>query len=259
MVNGLCQEFSEKTQAQQDKIFSDLILSPVLNTDCTNARVNGQQVYVYVCATPYKTMYFARENKGHKGVKQTPVEDYHGILVHDHDKTFYRYGSNHQECLSHVLRYLKDSMENEPTLKWNKQMRGLIQEMIHFRNSLDDEVLPDKRTVDEFEDRYRAILDVAKEEYEYEPPGKYYKEGYNLYRRLDNFMCNHLLFLHNPDIPADNNLSERLLRAYKQKQKQVMAFRSFDSLNHLCRSMSVIASSRANNENLYAIAANIFN
>lgn len=120
-------------------------------------------------------------------------------------------------------------------------------------------VPPDKRIVDEFEARYRAVLDVAKGEYEYEPPGKYYKEGYNLYLRLDNFMCNHLLFLHNPNIPADNNLSERLLRNYKRKQKQVMAFRSFISLTHLCRSMSVIASSRANNENLYANAASIFN
>ena len=259
MVNGLSQDFTKKTKARQDKIFSDMLLSPVLNTDCTNARVNGKQVYVYVCATPDNAMYFVRENKGHEGVKQTPVEDYQGILIHDHDKTLYKYGSNHQECLSHVLRYLKDSMENEPSLKWNRQMRSLIREMIHYRNSLDDDVLPDKIIVNEFESRYRDILDVAKEEYEYEPPSKYYRDGYNLYLRLDRFMCNHLLFLHNPDVPSDNNLSERLLRNFKRKQKQVITFRKFESIGNLCSSMSVLASCSGNNENIYNSVANVFN
>lgn len=258
MVNGLSEDFSEKTKALQDKIFSDMLLSPVLNTDCTNARVNGKQAYVYVCATPDKVMYFARENKGHKGVKDTPVEDYQGILIHDHDMTLYKYGSNHQECLSHALRYLKDSMENEPKLKWNKQMWELIREMIHYRNSLDDDVLPDKKIVNEFESRYRDILAVAKSEYEYEPPGKYYREGYNLYLRMDKYMQNHLLFLYNLDVPSDNNLSERLLRNYKRKQKQVMAFRKFESVGHLCSSLSVLASCSANNENIYNRVSSIF-
>ena len=55
----------------------------------------------------------ARCKKGHDGIKGTVVEDYQGTLVHDHDVTFYKYGTGHQECLAHVLRYLKDSMDNE--------------------------------------------------------------------------------------------------------------------------------------------------
>ena len=55
-----------------------------------------------------------RAKKGHEGVKGTVAEDYQGILVHDHDITFYNYGTDHRECLAHVLRYLKDSMDNEP-------------------------------------------------------------------------------------------------------------------------------------------------
>ena len=207
MVSGLSKEFSKKTEDEQNAAFSDLLLSPVLNIDCTNARVNGQNVHVYVCATPEKAMYFAREKKGHKGVERTPAEDYQGILVHDHDKTFYSYGSDHQECLAHILRYLKDSMENEPNLEWNKQMRGLIQEMIYYRNNLDPDAPPDIEKVKDFEARYRDILAVAQREYEYEPPSKYYKDGYNLYRRLDKYMGNHFLFLHNEDVPSDNNLS----------------------------------------------------
>lgn len=259
MINGLSKEFSNKTKAEQNKIFSDLILSPVLNTDCTNARVGGKNMFVYVCATPDRTMYFARENKGHKGVKQTPVEDYQGILVHDHDKTFYNYGNNHQECLAHVLRYLKDSMENESNLKWNKQMYKLLHRMIRYRNSHNPEDPPDADVIKEFELEYKDILIVAKGEYEYEPPSKYYKDGYNLYKRLNKYIKNHLLFLHNFSVPANNNLSERLLRVFKRKQKQVMAFRSFENLDYLCRSMSMINLLSTKNENLYAYITNIFN
>lgn len=40
--------------------------------------------------------------------------DYQGILVHDYDVTFYNYGADYQECFAHVLRYLKDSIDNKP-------------------------------------------------------------------------------------------------------------------------------------------------
>jgi len=195
MINGLSKEFSKKTIAEQKKAFSDLLLSPVLNTDFTGCRLNGANVQVAVCASSDTVMYFARKNKGHKGVEGTPVEDYQGILVHDHDKTFYNYGSEHQECFAHVLRYLKDSIENEPNLKWNKQMRQLLQEMIHCRNSLDhdNDLAPD--IVAGYETRYLHILGIAKEEYEYEPPSKYYIDGYNLYIRLYKYKESHLLFL----------------------------------------------------------------
>lgn len=46
-------------------------------------------------------MYFSRPKKGHEGIKGTVTEEYQGILVHDHESTFYKYGSNHQECLAH--------------------------------------------------------------------------------------------------------------------------------------------------------------
>ena len=258
MINGLCKEFSKKTQAEQKEAFSSLFLSPVLNTDFTGARLNGKNIQVAVCANPNTTMYFARDKKGHEGVKGTPVENYQGILVHDHDKTFYNYGNEHQECLSHVLRYLKDSIDNEPNLKWNKQMRELIQEMIHYRKNLEygNELKSEKVT--EYENKYMSILELAKEEYEYEPPSNYYKEGFNLHLRLIKYKESHLLFLHNIRVPTNNNLSERLLRVFKRKQKQVMAFRSKDSIHYLCNSMGMINLVRAKNENLYTGISSIF-
>lgn len=42
-------------------------------------------------------LFYFRDHKGHKGVKGTLVEVYQGILVHDHDTTYYSYGSGHQD------------------------------------------------------------------------------------------------------------------------------------------------------------------
>ena len=260
MVNRLSREFAAKTHQERKEISAGLLLSPVLHTDCTNAKENGKNASVFVCAAPDgKAMYFARRKKGHEGVKGTPVEDYQGILVHDHEKTFYHYGTGHQECLAHVLRYLKASMENEGERSWNREMRTLMQEMIHYRNGLAVEAVPDPEKVKGFEERYREILRKAKEEYDYLPASEYYKDGYNLYLRLEEYMSNHLLFLHDPRVPATNNESERLLRGYKRKQQQAVSFRSFESIENLCECMCVLIQIRQKEEsNLYHRVSQIF-
>ena len=127
-----------------------MLLSPVMHTDCTNGRENGKGCQIYVCATPDgKALYFAREKKGHEGVKDTVTEDYQGILVHDHDRTFYNYGTDHQECLAHVLRYLIGSMDNEPDRTWNKDMHSLVQEMVRMGEIKPEEARnhPDKNII----------------------------------------------------------------------------------------------------------------
>ena len=63
------------------------------------------------------------------------------------DLTFYNYGTDHQECLAHVLRYLKASIENEPDRTWNKKMHALVQEMVHFRNGCRQPHGPDPEIV----------------------------------------------------------------------------------------------------------------
>jgi len=264
MINGLSSEFSDKTEAEQKKAFAEILAAPVMNVDFTSARVDGRNVNVAVCATPGgKVLYFAKEHKGHMGIKGTPVEICDGTLVHDHDSTFYSYGRAHQECLDHVLRYLKDSIINEKARTWNVRMRELIQEMIHFRKHLDPE---DKRNPDEidpvkvagFEARYGELLDLAKQEYDYDPPTKYYKKGCNLYARLDKYKAAHLLFLHDRRVPYSNSLSERLLRVYKRKQHQVMAFRSFDNLEKLCNALGTVATLREQGKSLFESLAAIF-
>ena len=72
------------------------------------------------------------------------------------------------------------------------------------------------------------------------PATDYYRDGYNLFLRMEKYMQNHLLFLHDSRVPATNNEAERLLRNYKRKQAQAVTFRSFESIDYLCQCMSML-------------------
>ena len=259
MINGLAREFSAKTREEKKEIIKKLMQSPVMNADFTNARVNGQSAQVLVLASPTAdvALYIGREKKGHKGIEGTPLERYAGTVVHDHDQTFYRYGTRHQECTQHDCRYLIGSEQNEPDLKWNKEMHALFREMLHYRSCLGEDDL-DVSVVGGFEKRYDEILDQAEEEYTDEPPTDYYREGYNLFLRLKEFKESELLFLHDKRVPANNSLCERLARVYKRKQKQAITLRSQDSLNAICDGLSIVYLLRSQNMDVYEKISEIY-
>jgi hypothetical protein len=262
-LSKLAKEFSDKTGQEQEESIRELLLSHVMNVDFTGAKVNGKRMNVLVCAAGGTTKYFARRHKGFSGIKDTPIEIYTNILVHDHDKTFYKFGTMHQECLDHVLRYLKGSMLNEKHLTWNQSMRELIREMIHFRKHLDigdgrnpDEIDPAR--VSELKAKYDKLLEMAKTEYEYEPPSDYYKDGYNLYLKMLKYKDEHLLFLHDHRVPWTNSLAERKIRLYKRKQHQVMSFRSFEGLEAFCNTLGVLETLRDHKKNMFDAVTEIF-
>lgn len=260
MVNGLCREFSGKAEEEKKEIIRKLMTSPVMNADFTNANVNGKSAQVLVLASPSENvaLYLGREKKGHEGIRGTPLENYVGTVVHDHDRTFYSYGTRHQECLQHDCRYLIGSEENEPDRKWNRQMHELIREMLHYRNSLGEEDALDPAKVHEMEIKYDGILELAEREYEDDPPGKYYREGYNLFVRLKKYKESELLFLHDKRVPANNSLCERLARVFKRKQKQAIVLRSKENLGYICDGLSIVYLLRSQKGSIYQEIADIF-
>ena len=112
--------------------------------------------------------------------------------------------------------------------------------MIHFRKGSQPPQKPNLKKVSEFEKRYQKILETVRKEYGNNLANNYYKDGYNLFLRMEKYMQNHLLFLHNSRVPATNNEAEWLLRNYKRKQAQAVTFRSFESIDYLCQCMSML-------------------
>ena len=103
------------------------------------------------------------------------------------------------------------------------------------------------------------ILVKAGEEYEYEPPSKYYREGYNLYKRMSEDTERYVLFLRDPSVPPSNNVAERCGRKFKRKAHQVMSFRSNKGFDYFCDGLTITESMRARKENVYDSIASRFN
>lgn len=252
-LSNLMKGFSTSTKEARNQVWQELLVSPSLHVDATNARMNGESRYVYVTANAKGAIYQVREHKGIDALKGTPIEDYMMTLVHDHDLSFYHYGGLHQECLSHVLRYLQDSIENEYSLTWNRAMKELIKEMIHQtkQTCIDGTKTICEEKITGFEKRYDAILELASGEYKKHPPTKYYRDGFNLAKRMQKYRDEHLLFLHEENVEYTNNLAERLLRQVKRKIKQAGTFRSHKNLEYFCNMLSIIQTTKMNSGSVY--------
>lgn len=255
-IANLSEAFSVATEKDRAKIFSLLTHSDVLYSDATVSNINGKRKAVILCTDKKNVLYQHLEHKGHDGLTKTPVKDFDGILIHDHDKSYYSYGSKHQECLAHVLRYLVGAMENEPDLKWHKQMHSLLQKMIHTAKKYKDGVPPER--VDTFTAEYKSILAVAADEYTLHPPPKEYMDGYNLHLKLSKYQKEHLLFLTHPEIDCTNNISERELRKFKRKQKQAVVLRSDHGGQRICDALTIIETARMQNQNVYDAVESVF-
>ncbi len=130
-INSLKSQFSHNSKEELQEIFKELMAGPYLNADTTFTRVKDSTSYVHVSANANTVLFQARKNKGRKAVIDTPLEVYQGPVVHDSEAVYWNYGTAHQTCLVHELRYLRRSMENEPAMTWNKEMESFITRMIH--------------------------------------------------------------------------------------------------------------------------------
>ncbi|MDR3137149.1 MAG: IS66 family transposase [Coriobacteriales bacterium] len=229
-IHNFLMSFSKKAQGIITDIASEIKTSGIVGTDATHTRSEGAPSYVYNFNSPNSTIYLASAHKGPEPLNNSLLADYKGTVVHDHDMSYYNFGSGHAECNVHILRYLKGVCQNEPDVKWAEKMSALLCEANDTCKeareadvkALEDDVIAD------IEARFDDIVAVAEDEYvdAAKLPAKYRPEGVALYKRLGEFKGSHLAFIHDLNIPFDNNRSERDLRCVKKKTKQTGGFRS---------------------------------
>ncbi len=259
LICSLPRQFSERTREERDDIFLRLLSAPVLHADFTFGRMSGKQTAVIICAAGDAVLYQGRAKKGDDGVAGSPLEHYGGTLISDHEAALTKHGSRNQECMTHVKRHVISSIENEKNLKWNSMMKEWIEEAVSYWNHVHEGAPEDPLLVAGLEQEYDGIISKAKAEYEYEPPGKYYKDGYNLYKRMEEEKERYVLFLHDPSVEPDNNLAERCARKFKRKAAQVMCFRSQKGVDDFCDGLSITQSIKAKGGNLYESVSQRFN
>ncbi|MBT6032366.1 MAG: IS66 family transposase [Kordiimonadaceae bacterium] len=213
-----------------------------LHVDETGININGKGHWLHCACTASWSYFFAHKNRGNLATDDVGIlENYSGILCHDHWKPYYRYTNClHSLCNAHHLREL--------TRAWEQDEQVWAQNMIEFLVTCNDAVQQSGGKLSEADSalhwaNYRQIL--AAGELECPPPKAEEHKGKrgrqkrskarNLLERLVNFEQDVLRFMDNADAPFTNNQGERDLRMTKVQQKISGCFRSPKGADMFCR------------------------
>ena len=188
-------------------------------------------------------------------------------LVSDHwfSYVFYKL-LFHYFCNAHHLRELKWITQNVKK-KWANKMAKLLTKSKELR----DEAVKKWKTnleKDQLESihlQYKQILSNWKTEYKVKIRKKWQRwrlakyKWLNLVERLELNETWTLGFIHDFDIPFDNNLAERDIRMVKTRTKISGCFRSFEWVQWFCRIRSYISTIIKQKWDVYNSILSMFN
>lgn len=169
-------------------------------------------------------------------------------------------------CNAHHLRELNFVHEqmNRAGAGEMKQLSVAIKPAIDTAKEQDQASLAAAQ-VQEYEQRYAAILQIGTEEEQQHPPPpsgrrgtKKQSKSKNLLDRLERYREETLAFLHDFAVPFDNNLAERDLRMMKVKQKISGCFRTLSGAQAFCRIRSYISTMKKQGHSVIAALKSVF-
>ncbi|MBU0571323.1 MAG: transposase, partial [Candidatus Omnitrophica bacterium] len=221
--------------------------------------VVGKLNWLHVASNAQLTYFDIHHKRGKEAIDDIDIlPRLRGYAIHDGFKSYFKYGGLHGLCNAHHLRELTYLYEQE-NQDWAKQMKGCLTDIKkrvdEIRSSANQ---LDKDEIEEFETLYQLILEAGC--YKNPPPESNSKgkntrgrrkktKARNLLDRLDQQRKETLAFMHDFDVPFDNNQAERDIRTVKIQQKISGTFRSTRGAKNFCRIRSYISTARKNHAN----------
>lgn len=226
-----------------------LLAQELLHADETGINVNGKLLWLHSVSNGQWTLFFPHANRGGAAMKAMGVlEQFRGILCHDHWKPYFQLLCLHALCNAHHLRELERASEQDGQ-SWALKMQELLLE-IHESVDKAGAGLPEE-SAESFRQRYRAILTEGDQECPPPEPKAHPRRGRvaksksrNLLERLRAFETETLRFMTDPRVPFTNNQSENDIRMTKVQQKISGCFRSFEGAQIFCRVRSYLSTCR---------------
>lgn len=252
-VDNILRYMKQKSQTVYDLIRYKVEQSNVAGGDETGAKINGQGYWIWVFQTPKLTYTYCDKSRGKIAIQKHFKDGLpNATLVTDRHASYFKMNvAGHQLCLAHILRELIYLTELDPEQTWTSKMIELLRDSIHKRKTETWELIDRKSILS----RFKALLDESTE--------SLHKKIITLKKGLTKHKDNIFNFLNNPDIPYDNNASERAIRPLKLKQKVSGSFRNKEAkgANTFCQIHSLTQTAKKNDQNpflaLLAVANNL--
>ena len=256
-ISNWIKELACKLEPVIDDITEKLLNSELLHVDESPIKVNGKQMYVHNASTENYVLQVPHEKKSIVAMEEIGLlPKYAGIIMSDHYKAYYNFGTSNAECNVHITRYLKNITETT-SHKWAEKFSNFL---YNIKDEKEDII---NKSGKEFNSEklnyiykeYDDILESGLKEYK----SSEYKDDSErkLLNRLINYIKNHLMFINNFKVPFSNNEAERSLRGVKTKQK-IGKFRTLDGAKYFCVIKSVELTSKKNKKNFFEVISNAF-
>ena len=234
-VDSLLKKASKLSQKEISKIMSQLEVSDMVGIDETGAKVNGNRDWYWVFQNNTSTYIVHNESRGTKVIDEHFPDGFvNAIVGHDNYSSYNSLiALGEQLCLAHKLRDLNYAIECDDT-QVMKDIKILIKEaMIGHKQDL----LQSQREI--LKEQYLLMLDdilktKAKDRSETQ-------KQINSFKKARDKIFTFLLY---PNVPPDNNGSERAIRNLKVKLKVSQQFKSSQGAKDYGTLRSVIDTAR---------------
>lgn len=241
-IYQFCKTLSKNAKLSIEHLEEELLNQRVVATDATPMTNNGKMCYVRNFSIASSVIYRAMTEKTLDAMHKIRfLENFTGILVHDHETALYHFGTDHAECNVHIIRYLRKNTE-ETKNQWSGQMITLLCDANKARKNLIQSginAFPES-VQSEYEQNYQELLALGRTENKNTKHLYAKAEETTLLNRMDKYSHNHLLFLHDFAVPFDDNISERDLRKAKNRQKMAGGFRKESGHEMYCSILTII-------------------
>lgn len=266
-IHKLDENFAKKAKPVIDNIRECIINSDVIFSDETGAKINNKLGCCIACSNSRAVIYDIFGDKSKKSFDEFNVfNTYKGILMHDHNKTYYKYfGISHAECNVHVCRYLKgviDIFKREGAKKFREFLLQIYEEKLDALTDNKQEF--SEQRINEIENEYIRLLKNWKNEFnEYtsniKTLSRSLRDERNLFTRLIEYKEEHLRFVKDFRVPFSNNEAERNLRKIKLKLNVSKLFGNITTAKNYAIIKSIIETAKKQGKDIFETIIKISN
>lgn len=231
-IDKIMQRSGEKGLQQAEDIKKVIQQSPVINSDETGSRVDGQKAWQWVFCTLTAVLHVVAPSRGADVIESVMGEHQSEVWGSDCLPSQLKAPAQlWQICLAHQLRNLQAVVDQYPLALWAKAMQKLFRYAIHLGNQRNTLSINQYQTeILRIEWLCNRLLARSLTE----PEARKLQNRYRKHRE-------HLfVFLYRTDVPPTNNVSEQALRSAVVHRKVTGGFRSQWGANAYAALASVI-------------------
>lgn len=259
---------AKKVEPETEKIKEAVAKSDVVHADETGFYIGGKRHWLHTASTQQLSYYAPHARRGKDAPNEIGIlPKVTGVLVHDNWSSYKSYKqAEHALCNAHHLRDLTAVVEND-NQQWAASMIDCLldaKSLVEGAATAGDSALSDN-SLSQLNARYDEIVKLGLDENPLPPPPTEPKRGRvakgkarNLVERFEQRKPDILRFVHDFNVPFDNNLAERDIRMMKVQQKVSGCFRSEDGAKQFCRIRSYTATIRKQGRSVWNALGSLF-